>query len=200
MPKQEATLDGASIVGGQLIASYLADAKTEVRVHDLGPEALARSSFRASAQPPALAGDMDDPETFFAFTSFNRPTTIYRYDARSGQASTWAAPKVAFNPDDFGRAALLRFEGRHASADVHRPQEGNRAGPAPTLLYGYGGFNVSLTPGFSADARWPGWKRAASMRSPTSAAAANMARRGTMPAGSPTSRTCSTISSPPANI
>jgi prolyl oligopeptidase len=144
-----ATLDGASIVGGKLIASYLADAKTEVRVHGLDGTLVRKVELPGIGTASGFGGKYEDAETFFAFTSFNRPTTIYRYDVKSGEDSKWAAPKLAFNPDDY--SVEQRF---YASRDGTRVpmfvvKKKNVTGPAPTLLYGYGGFDISLTPSFS---------------------------------------------------
>jgi prolyl oligopeptidase len=145
-----ATLEGARLVGGKLIASYLADAKIEVRVHDLDG-ALARTvELPGIGTAEGFGGKFEDPETFFAFTSFNRPTTIYRYDVKSGQESLWEAPKLAFNPDDY--SVEQRF---YASKDGTRVpmfivKKKTVTGPAPTLLYAYGGFNISLTPSYSS--------------------------------------------------
>lgn len=148
--EQEATLDSASIVGGKLIASYLADAKSEVRVHNLQGRKLSTVDLPGIGTATGFSGDMDDPETFFSFTSFNRPTTIYRYDARSGQASTWAAPKVAFNPDEYSVEQVFYNSKDGTRVPMFIVRKKGTTGPAPTLLYGYGGFNVSLTPSFSA--------------------------------------------------
>nr|WP_246104846.1 prolyl oligopeptidase family serine peptidase [Sphingomonas xanthus] len=147
--EDEATLDGVSMVGGRLTASYLVDAKTEVRVHDLQGKLIRKVALPGIGTAAGFAGDQDDNETFFAFTSFNQPTTIYRYDVASGKASAWAAPKLAFNPDDY--LVEQRF---YASKDGTRVpmfivRRKDVTGPAPTVLYGYGGFNVSMTPGYS---------------------------------------------------
>ena len=147
--EDQATLDGASIVGGKLIASYLVDAKTEVRVHDLGGKLVRKIELPGIGTASGFNGESNDKETFFSFTSFNRPTTIYRYDVASGEATPWASPKVAFNPDDF--SVEQRF---YASKDGTRipmfiVRKKGTSGPAPTLLWGYGGFNVSYSPGFS---------------------------------------------------
>ncbi|WP_294173775.1 prolyl oligopeptidase family serine peptidase [uncultured Sphingomonas sp.] len=148
--EQEATLDGASLVGGKLIASYLVDAKTEVRVHDLDGKLARKIDLPGIGTAGGFSGDFDDPETFFAFTSFNRPTTIYRYDVRAGQASEWAAPKVAFNPEDYSveQRFFASKDGTRVPMFIVRRK--GLTGPSPTLLYGYGGFNASMTPSFSA--------------------------------------------------
>ncbi len=148
--EQEATLDSASIVGGKLIASYLADAKSEVGVYSLQGRKLSTVELPGIGTATGFSGDMDDPETFFSFTSFNRPTTIYRYDAKTGQASTWAAPKVAFNPDDYSVEQVFYNSKDGTRVPMFIVRKKGLTGPAPTLLYGYGGFNVSLTPSFSA--------------------------------------------------
>ena len=147
--EDSATLDDASMIGGKLVASYMVDAKTEVRVHDLGGKLVRKIALPGIGTASGFNGESDDKETFFAFTSFNRPTTIYRYDVGSGQATAWASPKVAFNPDDF--SVEQRF---YASKDGTRIpmfilRRKGASGPAPTLLYGYGGFNASYTPAFS---------------------------------------------------
>ena len=90
--EDDATLEGASLVGGRLIASYLADAKTEVRVHAPDGALVRKVALPGIGTASGFSGTFEDPETFFAFTSFNRPTTIYRYDAATGRASAWAAP------------------------------------------------------------------------------------------------------------
>jgi prolyl oligopeptidase len=150
--EDEATLDQASIVGDRLIASYLVDAKTEVRTFTRDGTKTGTIVLPGIGTASGFAGDGSDSETFYAFSSFNRPTTIYRYDSATGATGTFAEPKVAFDPAAF--AVEQRF---YRSKDgtrvpmflVHRKDRPlDRA--APTLLYGYGGFNISLTPSFSA--------------------------------------------------
>ncbi|HEY0112754.1 MAG TPA: prolyl oligopeptidase family serine peptidase [Allosphingosinicella sp.] len=152
VPEDEATLGSASIVGGQLIASYLVHAKTEVRTFALDGRRLGAVTLPGIGSAGGFSGDADDPETFFSFTSFNVPAAVYRYDARTGQTSVWAEPRVPFTPADF--TVEQRF---------YRSKDGTRiplflvyrkgldlSKPRPTLLYGYGGFNSSLTPSFSS--------------------------------------------------
>ena len=147
--EDSATLETAAIVGGKLIASYLADAKSEVRVHGLDGRRERTIELPGIGSAWGFAGDNDDPETFFAFNSFNRPTTIYRYDVASGEVRAWATPKVAFNPDDYSveQRFFLSKDGTRMPMFVVRKK--GASGPAPTLLSGYGGFNISNTPGFS---------------------------------------------------
>ncbi|MFC7536570.1 prolyl oligopeptidase family protein [Sphingomonas sp. GCM10030256] len=144
-----ATLDGASLVGGKLIASYLKDASTEVRVHSLSGARERVIDLPGIGTASGFSGEIDDPQTFFAFTSFNRPTTVYRYDVRMGEATPWATPKVAFNPEDYGveQRFFASKDGTRVPMFIVRKK--GTTGPAPTLLYGYGGFNASMTPSFS---------------------------------------------------
>ncbi|MBA3510751.1 prolyl oligopeptidase family serine peptidase [Sphingomonas sp.] len=150
--EDEATLTGGSLVGGALVAAYMKDAKSDVRVH--GPNGTLRRVIDLPGIGTAggFSGDYDDPETFFAFTSFNRPTTIYRYDVASGAASAWAAPKVQFNADDY--SVEQRFytskDGTRVPMFVVMKKGLDRTGGSPTVLYGYGGFYSAVTPGFSS--------------------------------------------------
>ncbi|HEY7810676.1 MAG TPA: prolyl oligopeptidase family serine peptidase [Allosphingosinicella sp.] len=147
-----ATLEGASIVGGKLIASYLTDARTEVRTFGLDGKRLGTVTLPGLGTAGGFSGDADDPETFFSYTSFNYPTTIYRYDARTGQTSVWAQPTVPFDPADF--AVEQRFyrskDGARIPLFLVYKKGMNLKKGHPTLLYGYGGFNISLTPSFSS--------------------------------------------------
>ena len=146
-----ATLKGASIVGDKLIAAYLVDAMTEVRTYRLDGERLGTVTLPGIGTASGFSGDADDSETFYGFDSFNRPDTIYRYDSRTGETSVWAQPEVAFSPDDF--TVSQRFynskDGTRVPLFVVHKKGLDLKGGAPTLLYGYGGFNVSMLPGFS---------------------------------------------------
>ena len=148
--EQKETLAGASIVGDRLILNYMVDAKTEVRRYKLDGTADGKVALPGIGTASGFGGEIDDPETFFAFTSFNYPTTIFRYDVATGKATPWAQPKVAFDPSQY--KVEQRF---FASKDGTRVpmfvvRKATTTGPAPTLLWGYGGFNVPYTPSFSA--------------------------------------------------
>ncbi|MFL6736477.1 MAG: prolyl oligopeptidase family serine peptidase [Sphingomonas sp.] len=150
VPEDEATLDGATLVGGKLVATYLSDAKTEVRVYSPAGELVRKVELPGIGTAAGFSGRFEDPETFFAFTSFNRPTTIYRYDVNTGSESVWAAPKLAFKPDDYKVEQVFYTSKDGTRVPMFVVRKAGMTGPAPTLLYGYGGFDISLTPSFSA--------------------------------------------------
>ena len=148
--EQTETLDGASLVGGRIVASYLKDAATEVRVHSLAGARERVIELPGLGTAGGFSGDLDDAETFFSFTSFNRPSTVYRYDVGKNATTAWFEPKLLFNPEDF--TVEQRFfsskDGTRVPMFIVRKK--GTTGPVPTLLYAYGGFNISLTPTFSA--------------------------------------------------
>ena len=155
IPEGKSALDNVSLIGGKLIASYLVDAKNEVRVYGLGGERLSTIPLPGIGSVSGFNGKSTDPETFFAFTSFNRPTTIYRYDAASGRATEWAAPKLTFDPDSISVEQRFYTSKDGARVPMFIVRRKGETGPAPTMLYGYGGFNISLTPSFSpANIAW----------------------------------------------
>ncbi|OYY88688.1 MAG: S9 family peptidase [Sphingomonas sp. 28-66-16] len=151
VPEDRSVLDGAGIIGGVLVADYLADVKSEIRRYTLDGKPAGLVPLPGIGAAGGFGGTANDPETFYAFTSYATPTTIYRYDVTTGKATPWAAPKVDFDPD-----AYVVEQKFYASKDgtrvpmfvVHRKDLAK--GPQPTLLYAYGGFNISSVPGFSA--------------------------------------------------
>jgi prolyl oligopeptidase len=151
-----ATLSDASIVGNRLIASYLVDAKTEVRTYDLNGRRTGTIALPGIGTASGFAGDSGSTETFFSFASFNTPASIYRYDARSGETSVFAQPELAFDPAHY--EVSQRF---YTSKDgtripmflIHRKDVA--LSNAPTLLYAYGGFNAPELPRFQP--RWMTW-------------------------------------------
>lgn len=145
------TLDRAQIVGNRLVLSYLKDAASTAEVLSLDGKPVQRIELNAIGTASGFTGRPGDPETFFAFSSFAQPSAIYRYDSLTGATTPFALPKLTFNPADY--AVEQRF---YASKDGTRVplflvrKKALTGKPLPTLLYGYGGFDVSLTPGFSA--------------------------------------------------
>ncbi len=148
--EDKAVLDGSGIIGGVLIADYMVDVKSEVRRYALDGKLIGKVDLPGIGSAGGFGGDPDDPETFFAFTSFATPSTIYRYDVKTGQASVWAAPKVAFDPSNYEVKQVFYPSKDGTKIPMFIVHKKGLKGPAPTILYGYGGFNVSLTPSFSA--------------------------------------------------
>ena len=149
--EDEAVLDGLSLVGGTLIASYLVDAKTEVRRHGLDGTLLGKVALPGIGSAGGFNGDADDPETFFSFTSFATPTAVYRYDVKTGQATPWAEPKVPFDPAAFevSQRFYTSKDGTKVPMFIVHKKGLDLSNGAPAILYGYGGFNISMTPGYS---------------------------------------------------
>ncbi|GAA4040720.1 prolyl oligopeptidase family serine peptidase [Parerythrobacter jejuensis] len=152
IPEAKETLGGVSLVGGKLVASYLVDAKSKISVFDLAGNPVREVALPGIGTAGGFDGDTEGSETFYYFTSYNRPTSIYRYDVATGDSESWAAPEVKFNPDDYvvEQKFYTSKDGTRVPMFLVRSKAVAESGEAvPTLLYGYGGFNISLTPGFS---------------------------------------------------
>ena len=155
IPEAKQALDDVDLVGGKLIAAYLVDAKSEVRVYGLNGKQLSTIALPGLGTVSGFGGKISDPETFFSFTSFNRPTTVYRYDASKGQATEWAVPKLTFDPDSISVEQRFYTSKDGTKVPMFVVRKKGSTGPAPTLLYGYGGFNISVTPSFNpANIAW----------------------------------------------
>src|SRR5262249_29262608 len=99
-----------------------------------------------------LDGESDDPETFFSYTDFLTPSQVYRYDVSSNKATLWRKPKVDANTEQYvtEQTFYASKDGTRVPMFITRRRDMVRDGNNAVLLYGYGGFNVSLTPSFRA--------------------------------------------------
>ena len=151
IPEAEETLDGAGIVGGKLVADYLKDAKTQIKVFDLDGKFVREVKFPGIGTASGFGGKQDQTETFYAFSSFATPPTIYRYDMDSGESSVVRQAEVDFDPQDYVVKQVFynSKDGTRVPMFIAHKRGLKLDGNNPTLLYGYGGFSISLTPGFS---------------------------------------------------
>ncbi|RDV07792.1 S9 family peptidase [Sphingorhabdus pulchriflava] len=142
----------AQIVGSRLVLSYLKDAASLAEMVSLDGKPLQRIQLNSIGTASGFSGKPGDPETFYAFSSFNQPGEIYLFDSTTGKSSVFAQPKLSFDP------ASISIEQRfYASKDgtkvpmfVVRKKDIDLSKGTPTLLYAYGGFNLPQLPSFSA--------------------------------------------------
>ncbi len=146
----EQPIDGASIVGDKLVLTYLKDATTRAAVYTLGGKPLNDITLGELGTAGGFNGKPGDSETFYAFTSFTRPSTIYRLDLASGTTQVFAEPKLTFDPERFETRQVFYTSRDGTRIPMFITRRKGQTGPGPTLLYGYGGFDVSLTPSFAA--------------------------------------------------
>ncbi|MEO0695033.1 MAG: prolyl oligopeptidase family serine peptidase [Pseudomonadota bacterium] len=151
IPEGEFPIVGVSFVGGHLIVETLEDAKSVVRVYTPEGEFVRNVDLPGIGSAGGFGGTADDPETFYAFTSFNAPSTIYQYNVETGESKLVREPDLKFDPADFVVEQVFFDSTGGVQVPMfivhHRDVVPN--GEQPTLLYGYGGFNISLTPTFS---------------------------------------------------
>jgi prolyl oligopeptidase len=149
--EREDVLSQVSMIGGKLVGEYMQDAWSVIRIFDLEGRQTGGVDLPGIGTAGGFDGRFDDTETFFQYTSFNTPGTINRFDVATGEVSVFRAPELAFDPDDYvvEQVFYASKDGTRVPMFVARHRDVAPNGARPTMLYGYGGFNISLTPGFS---------------------------------------------------
>ncbi len=151
LPESTDTLVSVSYVGERLIASYLKDANTQVSVFDVKGKKLHDVQLPGIGTAAGFDGKKEDNEVFYTFSSFTTPTTIYRYNIKENKSELFRQPRVKFNPADYETKQVFYESKDHTRIPMFIVyKKGLRLkGENPTLLYGYGGFNISMIPYFS---------------------------------------------------
>jgi prolyl oligopeptidase len=151
VPESKEALQSVTLVNNQLILNYLKDAYTQVKIHDTNGKFVSEVTFPGIGSADGFAGKATDKETFYAFTGFTQPTTIYRYDMVTGKSSVFRQPKVDFNPAEYETKQVFYTskDGTKVPMFITHKKGLKLDGNNPTYLYGYGGFNISLSPAFS---------------------------------------------------
>ncbi|MBV9958482.1 MAG: S9 family peptidase, partial [Acidobacteria bacterium] len=151
VPQTTDTIDGVSYVNDMLIVSYLKDAHAQVRIYRTDGSRVRDVELPGIGTVGGFGGERTDKETFYSFTGFTTPTTIFRYDLTTGRSTVFRQPKVDFNPNNFETKQIFYKSKDGTSVPMFLTyKKGLKLdGQNPTLLYAYGGFNISETPFFS---------------------------------------------------
>jgi prolyl oligopeptidase len=151
IPQAEETLESVDAVGDRFFASYLRDAQTVIKVFGLDGTFEREVELPDIGTATGFGGRRSDRETFYAFTSFTRPTTIYRYDVASGESTVFRKPEAPFDPEQYETRQVFYTskDGTRVPMFITHRKGLTLDGTNPTLLYGYGGFNIPQTPAFS---------------------------------------------------
>lgn len=151
IPQTTETLVGADIVANQFVLTYLKDAKTQVKLHAMDGPLIREVQFPGIGTASGFGGKRTDTETFYSFSSFATPPSIFRYDLLTGESKLLRRASVKFNPDDYEvkQVFYTSKDGTKVPMFITHKKGMKLDGSNPTLLYGYGGFSIPLTPTFS---------------------------------------------------
>ncbi len=151
IPEAKETLQSVSLVGNLFVCTYLKDAKTVVKMYTPTGEFVRDVEFPGIGTASGFGGRRIDHETFYTFQSFATPPSIYRYNLATGKSSLYRTSKVKFNPEDYvvEQVFYKSKDGTQVPMFITRRKDVKLDGTNPTILYGYGGFNISLPPSFS---------------------------------------------------
>ena len=151
IPEQDDVLEDASIIDGKLVLTYIKDASNHVFVHTLNGQRLYEVNL-PSVGSVGISGKKERKECFITFTSFTVPGTVYQYDLDKNERSLYAAPKVNFNLNAYESQQLFftSKDGTRIPMFLTYKKGLKRNGKNPVYLYGYGGFNISMSPSFSS--------------------------------------------------
>jgi prolyl oligopeptidase len=152
IPEAASTLESVSLVHRMLVASYLKDARSQVELYREDGTHVETLALPGIGSAGGFGGRREDAETFYTFTNFTTPGTIYRLDLETLASTPYRQPKLLFNPQDYvtEQVFVASKDGTQVPLFLTYKRGLVRDGRNPTLLYAYGGFNVSLTPVFSA--------------------------------------------------
>lgn len=151
IPQAPETLESVGVLNHQFVASYLKDAYDQVKIFDLKGTFVRQVALPGIGSVGGFGGKRHDTETFYSFTSFTTPPTIYRYNLVTGESTVFRKPAVDFDPDRYETQQVFYHskDGTRIPLFIVHKKGLVLDGNNPTYLYGYGGFSVSLTPSFS---------------------------------------------------
>ena len=151
IPQADETLEGVGVLNNQFVADYLKDARSQIKIFEIEGEFVREVALPGIGSAGGFGGKRYDRETFYSFTSFTTPPTIYRYDMVSGESEVFRQALVDFNPEDYETRQVFYSskDGTRVPMFITHKKGIQLNGNNPTYLYGYGGFNISLTPSFS---------------------------------------------------
>ncbi|MBD2482428.1 prolyl oligopeptidase family protein [Planktothrix sp. FACHB-1365] len=151
IPQASETLEGVNILNNQFITDYLKDAHTQIKIFNLDGSFVREIELPGIGSADGFAGKRYDTETFYSYTSFTTPNTIYRYNLVTGESTIYRQANVDFNPDAYETQQIFypSKDGTLIPMFITAKKGIELNGNNPTILYGYGGFNISLTPSFS---------------------------------------------------
>ncbi len=152
IPQGDATLQSVNVVGGQLVATYLRNAASEVEVRSLEGTLVRKVALPALGTTGGIGGLPDEDTGYISFTSFTEPNIIYKTSIKTGKVDEWARIKLPVDTTQFETQQVFypSKDGTKISMFIMAKKGTPRDGTAPTILYGYGGFNVNMTPSFSS--------------------------------------------------
>lgn len=141
-----------STAGGYIFAEYMVDAISQVKQYDLAGELVRTVTLPDVGSAGTFSGKREDTNTYFTFTNYRTPSTIYSFDIASGETDVFNKPKTAFDGEQFVSKQVFYAskDGTKVPMIITHHKDAMLDGSNPTLLYGYGGFNVSLTPRYSS--------------------------------------------------
>lgn len=151
VPEAAETVRGIGMVNNQFVVSYLKDARSVVKLFAQDGKFVREVDLPGIGSAVGFGGKRSDTETFYAFTSFTIPTTIYRYDIKAGQSALYRRPEVDFDPAEYetNQVFYKSKDGTRIPMFITHKKGLRLDENNPTYLYGYGGFNISLLPSFS---------------------------------------------------
>ena len=151
IPQGPNTLRSVNLVGNRFVCRYLKDAHTQIKMFDVNGKFVRDVSFPALGTAYGFGGKREETETFYAFTNFTDPGTIYRYDMVTGKSEIFRRPKVDFDPSEYETRQVFykSKDGTRVPMFITYKKPLYLNGKNPTLLYGYGGFDASMAPYFS---------------------------------------------------
>lgn len=151
IPQAAETLNGVQMINDQFVANYLKDAYTKIKIFDKDGKHVRDVELPGIGSAGGFGGKQTDTETFYTFSSYNAPPTIYHYNMKTGTSKLFRQAQVKFNPSDYEvkQVFYTSKDGTRVPMFISHKKGLKLDGSNPTILYGYGGFNISQTPGFS---------------------------------------------------
>lgn len=151
VPESQDVIDSVDVVGGKFVVNSMRDASSRLTVYEKDGRKVGEIPLPGIGSVASVSGRPDETEFFYNFTSFATPTTNFRYDLKTNSGAAFQPPRVAFNPANYETRQVFypSKDGTRVPMFISHKKGLKLDGSTPTILYGYGGFNISLTPAFS---------------------------------------------------